>query len=499
MIKKLDILVLRSFIGPFIATFFLTLFVLILQFFWLWIDDFVGKGMDTFTMLRLVLYLSATLVPLALPLAILLSSIMTFGNLGETFELVAIKSAGIGLLRFMLPLTVVAILLSGMAFMFNNYVIPIANLRMKTLHYDIVNKKPAFDLKEGVFYTTIPNYAIKVSKKEKDSILYNVIIYESNTGGPQDNIVTAEKGIMRVSSNQRFLEFILYNGWRYEERGNRYGNNTEFIRLGFKEYKKILDLSDLAFNATNDSAYRDRYEMLNTRQLSKNVDSLKKSLDKFQERDTRELQGYFGFTKYLDTGWIDVKAPPVKKGKSFLQLLPDSGKISATDASKQVVKTYVVDQSISYANSVKSSIEGPGFDYEGKRKELRLTLMTYHEKITMSIAVLVLFLIGAPLGSIVRKGGIGTPVVFAVVFFVIFFLLNNFGKKFVKEDVLQPVAGMWLATAVLFPIAVFLIYKALHDSQLFNKEFYYRTFRAIRRLVKKDKAVNKVPQVDQAV
>jgi lipopolysaccharide export system permease protein len=499
VIKKLDILVLRSFIGPFIATFFLTLFVLILQFFWLWIDDFVGKGMDTFTMLRLVLYLSATLVPLALPLAILLSSIMTFGNLGETFELVAIKSAGIGLLRFMLPLTVVAILLSGMAFMFNNYVIPIANLRMKTLHYDIVNKKPAFDLKEGVFYTTIPDYAIKVSKKEKDSILHNVIIYESNPSGPQDNIVTAEKGIMRVSSNQRFLEFILYNGWRYEERGNRYTNNTEFIRLGFKEYKKILDLSALAFDPTSDSAYKDRYEMLNTRQLSKNVDSLQKSLAKFQERDTRELQGYLLFSKYLDTGWVDVKAPPIKKGKSFLDQLPDSLKVSPTDISKQSVKVSVIDQSISYANSVKSSIEGPGFDYDGKRKELRMTLMTYHEKITMSIAVLVLFLIGAPLGSIVRKGGIGTPVVFAVVFFVIFFLLNNFGKKFVKEDVLQPMAGMWLATAVLFPIAVFLIYKALHDSQLFNKEFYYRAFRAIRKLVKKEKLVKEVPQVDQAV
>jgi lipopolysaccharide export system permease protein len=231
--------------------------------------------------------------------------------------------------------------------------------------------------------------------------------------------------------------------------------------------------------------------MLNVRQLSKNVDSLKKSLAKFTERDTRELQGYLGFSKYLDTGWVDVKAPPIKKGKSFLEQLPDSLKTSSTDVSKQSVKTYVLDQGISYSNSAKSTIEGPGWDYEGKRKELRMTLMTYHEKITMSIAVLVLFLIGAPLGSIVRKGGIGTPVVFAVVFFVIFFLLNNFGKKFVKEDVLQPAAGMWLATAVLFPIAIFLIYKALHDSQLFNKEFYYRAFRAISKLLKKDKAATK--------
>ncbi|WP_207511984.1 LptF/LptG family permease [Longitalea luteola] len=492
MIKKLDILVLRSFIGPFIATFFLTLFVLILQFFWLWIDDFVGKGIDAFTMLRLVVYLSATLVPLALPLAILLSSIMTFGNLGETFELVAIKSAGIGLLRFMLPLAVVAAFLSGLAFLFNNYVIPVANLRMKTLHYDIVNKKPAFDLKEGVFYTTIPDYAIKVSKKENDSILHNVIIYEASTG-PQENIIAAEKGIMRLSSDKRFLEFILFNGWRYEERGNRYANNTDFIRLGFQEYKKVLDLSSLTFIQTPDSTYKDRYEMLSTRQLSKNVDSISKSLARFRDRDIRDLQGYFTFSKYLDTGWIDVKAPPVKKGARFIDLLPDSLKMSKNDQVLSAVKQTVVDQSISYANSIKSTIEGPSWDYDGKRKELRMTMMTYHEKITMSIAVLVLFLIGAPLGSIVRKGGIGTPVVFAVIFFVIFFLLNNFGKKFVKEDVLQPAAGMWLATAVLLPIGFFLIYKALHDSQLFNKEFYFRLYRGIKRLIGKKNSLKPQP------
>lgn len=488
MIKKLDILVLRSFIGPFIATFFLTLFVLILQFFWLWIDDFVGKGLDAFTMLRLVVYMSATLVPLALPLAVLLSSIMTFGNLGETFELVAIKSAGIGLLRFMLPLTVAAILLSGLAFMFNNYVIPVANLKFKTLHYDLVNKKPAFDLKEGVFYTTIPDYAIKVSKKEKDSILHNVVIYETSTG-PQDNIVTAEKGIMRISADKRFLEFTLYNGWRYEERGNRYGNNTDFIRLGFKEYKKVLDLSSLALTRTSDSAYKDRYEMLSTRQLSKNIDSLEKSVAKFAERDRRDLMGYLEFSKYLDTGWIDVKVPPVKKGTQFTDLLPDSLKTSPTDKTLTAVKPRVLDESISYANSIKSTIEGPSWDYDAKRKDLRMHLMTWHEKFTMSIAVLVLYLIGAPLGSIVRKGGIGTPVVFAVIFFVIFFLLNNFGKKFVKEDVLQPVAGMWMATAVLVPLGFFLIYKALHDSQLFNKEFYFRIFRNIRKVIVRKKAV----------
>jgi lipopolysaccharide export system permease protein len=471
MIKKLDILVLRSFIGPFIATFFLTLFVLILQFFWLWIDDYVGKGIDAPTMLRLILYLSATLVPMALPLAILLSSIMTFGNLGETFELVAIKSAGIGLLRFMRPLLFVSLMLAGLAFLFNNYVIPVATLKMKTLHYDLVNKKPAFDLKEGVFYTTIPGYAIKVARKEKDSILHDVVIFE-NSQGPQDNIIVAERGIMRLSQDKQFLEFTLKNGWRNEERGQRFNTNSEYIRMGFKEYKKVLDLSTLTLQLTPDSVYKDRYEMLSVRQLGKAIDSLEKHNAKYGERGQRELSTYLSVLKNLDTGWVNVKAP-VAKVDSFKKMIPDSN------------YREVLEQSISYANSLKSAVEGMAADYNSRRKELRLHLTVWHEKFTMSIAVLVLFLIGAPLGSIVRKGGIGTPVVFAVIFFVIFFLLNNFGKKFVKEDVLQPAAGMWLATAVLVPIGLFLIYKALHDSQLFNKEIYFRIFRWFGKLVPK--------------
>lgn len=471
MIKKLDILILRSFIGPFIATFFITLFVLILQFFWLWIDDFVGKGLDGAIIIKLVAYLSATLVPLALPLAVLLSSIMTFGNLGETFELVAIKSAGIGLLRFMRPLLITAILLSGLAFAFNNNVIPVANLKMRTLHTDIVNKKPAFDLKEGVFYTTIPGYAIKVGKKEKDdSTLVDVIIYEQSPS-LQDNFIVAKKGIMRISDDKRFLEFTLKDGWRYEERGERMSTNSDFIRLGFKEYKKVLDLSSLQLNLTADSTYKNRYEMLSIRQLNKFIDSLEKSTKKVEARTRNEVRAYLDFTKYLDSGWAKSSTDP-KKVKSFSDILPDS------------VKNIVLDQSRSYVGSLKTALEIASADYTNQRKELRLYLIEWHNKFTMSIAVLVLFLIGAPLGSIVRKGGIGTPVVFAVIFFVIFFLLNNFGKKFVREDVLQPVSGIWMATMVLVPIGLFLIYKAMHDSQLFNKESYFRAFRKIQAAFK---------------
>lgn len=478
MFKKLDILIVRSFIGPFIATFFITLFVLVLQFFWLWIDDYVGKGVDGTIVLRLMVYLSATLVPLALPLAILLSSIMTFGNLGETFELVAIKSAGIGLLRFMRPLLIIAILLSGLAFLFNNNVIPRANLKMRTLHTDIVNKKPAFDLKEGVFYTTIPGYAIKVGKKEKDdSTLTNVIIYESSPS-LQDNIIVADRGIMKVTPDQQFLVFTLHDGWRYEERGERSSPKTDYIRLGFKEYKKVLDLSSLQLSMTSDSAYRDRYEMLSVRQLGKGIDSLERRNADFENRIQYDLKPFLSFHSMLDSGWTKVTVP-AEKAESLADLLPDS------------TEARVLEQSISYASSIKNSLQVTALEYENQRKEMRLQLIEWHNKFTMAVAVLVLFLIGAPLGSIVRKGGIGTPVVFAVIFFVIFFLLNNFGKKFVKEDVLQPVAGMWMATFILVPIGLFLTYKAMHDSQLMNKEYYFRIFRRVRAMFRKTPAAPK--------
>lgn len=225
MFKKLDKLVIKAFIGPFIVTFFITLLVLVLQFFWLYIDDFVGKGLSTSIILKFIWYQSAVLVPLALPLAVLLSSLMTFGNLGESFELVAIKSSGISLLRFMRPLFFISVLISGVAFMFSNYIIPVATLKSRTLLSDIVFAKPAFDLREGVFYNKIPGYAIKIGQKDADSIIKDVVMYEQDNP-LQDNFIIAKSGIMRVSEDKRFLEFYLKDGWRYQERGNAYENSN---------------------------------------------------------------------------------------------------------------------------------------------------------------------------------------------------------------------------------------------------------------------------------
>jgi lipopolysaccharide export system permease protein len=467
VIKKLDKLIIGAFIGPFIATFFITVFVLVLQFFWLYIDDIVGKGLDLLTIGRFILYVCATLVPLALPLAVLLSSIMTFGNLGETFELVAIKSAGIPLLRFMRPLFITSLVICGIAFLFNNYIIPVAELKMQTLKFDIIVSKPAFDIKEGVFYDKIDGYIIKFGKKDKDgATIHDVLIFQHNYTLLQDNAIVAQSGKMSVSPDKKFLEFNLKNGWNYQYKGPRNSTNIQLIRMGFDEYKKVFDLSSFKLNKTDDSAFKNNYQMLNMRQLGTTIDSLEKTTAAYENQSRNTLQSYVHILKSLDSVWKGK--PSLAKTDSFLKLLPDS------------TRHAVLDRAFSNMNSLKGSEDLSASTYENDRKNLRLHLLTWHEKITMSIACLVLFMIGAPLGSIIRKGGIGLPLIFAVIFFVVFFLLNNFGRKFVKEDVMQPIAGMWMATFVLLPIGIFLTYKAMNDSQLFNREFYHRVLKKIR-------------------
>ncbi|MDB5249993.1 MAG: YjgP/YjgQ family permease [Segetibacter sp.] len=466
MIKKLDTLIIKAFIGPFFATFFISLFVLIMQFFWLYIDDLVGKGLDVGTLAYLTGLVAVTWVPLALPLALLLSSIMTFGNLGESFELVAIKSAGIPLLRFMQPLIIVTVFISGISFLFANNIMPVAALKFNTLKYDIIVSKPTLDIKEGIFYDKIEGYVIKIGQKSKDgNTIKNVVIYEKNYG-LQDYSLIAESGTMNTRGDK--LEFDLKNGWRYQEKGSRLTTNTEFIRLGFKEYKKVLDVSSFKMNKTSDSAFADNYKMLSIRQLNKTLDSLSNFGPYFQNRSQTEVSPYFAFTKYADTGLVSVDEKELANIKTIAQIIPDSAKATIKDRMQIQL------------NSAKTNIELLATEYEAKQKELDYNAIEWHRKFTLSAACIVLFLIGAPLGSIIRKGGLGTPLVFAVIFFVIFHLLNTFGEKFVKGNVMSPFSGMWLSTAILVPISIFLTHKAMQDSQLFNQEYYYRSFKKLR-------------------
>jgi lipopolysaccharide export system permease protein len=478
MLKKLDRLILKAFIGPFVATFFITLFVLVMQFFWKYIDDLVGKGLEFTSILELTAYVSITVIPYALPISILLSSIMTFGNLGESFELVAIKSAGIPLLRFMRPLLGAAFIISIGAFLIANYFIPVANLKYTTMIYDIRVAKPAFDIKEGIFYDKIPGYAIKVGKKAKNgNDISNIVIYE-NQYSLQDNLITAEKGTMKISDDKKFLEFDLVNGWRYQEKGPYNTIETDYYRLGFKTYKKVFDLSSFDVLKTPDSMFKGSYEMLNVRQLAKSSDSIRKEIGKIKnQRMKKEVTTYFLSGKNFEKGW-KAKTYKLPKGKkSYGDLVPDSA-LNIT-YSKGADKM----------NLIKNSLEIINSEYKQVTFQDRLFNINWHKKFALSFACLVLFIIGAPLGSIIRKGGLGMPLVIAVVFFLVFHLLNMFGEKFAKQELLSPFWGIWMPSIVLLPIGFFLVYKAMNDSQLFNNESYFKFFRRFSR--KQKEALNK--------
>ena len=411
MFRKLDKLILKAFLGPFIITFFIALFVLMMQILWKYIDDLVGKGLDFITIIQFIWYAGASLITLAMPIAILISSIMTFGNLGESFELVAIKASGISLLRFMRPIMWVSVLFCGITYVFANNVIPYANLKFVTLYNDIYLKKPAFDLKEGVFFTYIPNYAIKVGKKDKDGkTIHDIVIYEKGNN-LQDNTISARDGVMNISDNQVFLEFNLKNGYRYQERGNYNDTATEYIRVGFKEFSKLFDLSSLQKQKTNDSIFKNNSKMLSARQLNKNIDSAYRSEKKVVERAQTTFNNILHFAQINDSAWKKANV------KQSAPVIPDSVKLS------------VKSRALYVAQQIKSEASFASADINKYKGDLLFSKIEWHRKFAFSLSCMVLFFIGAPLGSIIRKGGIGMPLVVAIIFFLIFHLLNMLVKN----------------------------------------------------------------------
>jgi lipopolysaccharide export system permease protein len=441
-----------------------------MQFFWLYIDDLVGKGLDTFIILKLVGLVSISMLTTAIPLALLFSSIMTFGNLGESFELIAIKSAGIPLIRFMRPLFIFAICLAGIAFLLANNIIPVSQMRLTTLKYEIIVSKPAIDLKEGVFYDKIDGYVIKLGKKESnDSVINDIVIFEKRFG-LQDNMIIAKSGVMRVTPDKKFLEFILYNGWRYQEKGYRATTNTEFTRLNFKEYKKVFDLKSFQMNKTADVFYDPK--MLSVRQLGKAIDSIQSMDSFFIKKATIEIYPYLKFMLLKDSNALYNKVK-VADTKNFKALIPAEEKMSVVESAGY--------QFQSLQNNLASLVNL----YKEQQHAETMHAIEWHRKFTLSFACIVLFLIGAPLGAIIRKGGLGAPMVSAIAFFVVFFLLNNFGEKLAKSGQWSVYAGMWLSSLFLIPVGLFLTYKAMRDSQLFNQEFYYRFLQPIKVTLQK--------------
>ena len=477
-IKKLDWLLVKSFIGPFILTFFISLFVLVMQFLWKYVDDLVGKGLSTIILSELLFYASARLVPLALPLAVLLASIMTFGDLGEHMELTATKSAGISLLRLMRPLLITVVFISFFAFFFSNNILPMANLKFSALLYDITHQKPTLSIKEGIFYNGIDGFNLRVGKKGADGLtLFNLLIYDHTSGQGDDHIVTAQKGKMIEDEKSMALTLKLENGEQYKELTPKSPDkqNYEMYHTSFGVWEKKFDLSRFKLNRTDENFFKDMKQMMTLSQLTHQIDTI--NLDK--KNLTKGLHNYvvpyYGYTRTgLDTLPI---APKVEK-VNFSMDFKNTAEMLRTFNKSEV--NSIMERALAQARNIKnySNIVLKQIDF--KDTDIVQHMVEVYRKFTLSVACIVLFLIGAPLGSIIRKGGLGWPLFWSVLFFIIYHVTSIIGEKTADKLIIGTITGMWLSTFLLLPIGAFLTYKAANDSPLFNIDSYLRIFDTIR-------------------
>lgn len=449
-----------------------------MQFLWNYIDLLIGKGLDSFVIGELLFYSSASLIPMALPLAILLSSIMTFGNLGEHYEMVAIKAAGVPIRRVFAPMMILMVFISISAFFISNILIPKANLKSKSLLYDVKNQKPSLLIQEGVFNNEIEGYSIRIGKKERDNeTIRDIIIYDNVTDASSGrSVLVAENGTMKMSEDKRYLFLDLYKGKRYEDMPQRDNVKRNFPHnvVRFAEEHLTFDLSSFSFSRTNEDLFKDSYHMLNVVELEKAADSVVKAeaevlgkIPSYAEIYYRPLDS--NYTKYHNAGLLENKE----------NILANFDKVD---------QQLLFNNALNSARTVKS-ITDYGVQAQFNMEKLRTRYwVEWHRKFTLSFACLVLFFIGAPLGTIIRKGGFGMPVVFSVILFVIYHVISMIGDKFARQMVFTPFFGMWLSSFILSPLGAFLTYKASIDSNLFNTDVYSNLFNRIKKFFIKSKS-----------
>jgi len=438
------------------------MFILLMFFLFKYVDDLIGKGFEWYTILELMFYASASNVSMALPLAILLSSIMTFGTLGENYELVAIKSAGISLQKAMRPLLVLIIGIAISSFFFSEYMLPKANLKFGSLLYDVRNKKLSFLIKEGVFNNSIPGYSIRVDEKKEDGSLIGLMIYDhtGNTGVPK--IIIAKNGTMNTTPDKQFLVLKLNDGIRYEESSGQnagYNPRQQLTRMRFAQTDQKFDISSFKMNRTDENSFRSNNAMLNLEGLSLKGDSLSKELDSINRYARINISSYYKQNNYT-------------KGYSKLKIAPLTIKGSILGSIPKDKRTITLQTAMDQANSVKQTVEGRVDDHANRTRELIRIKIEYQRKFTLAASCLLLFFIGAPLGAIIRKGGLGLPVVMAIVFFLFYHIIMTVAEKSANQGNINPILGIWMSIIVLSPVGAFFTYKATVDSALFDLTYY---------------------------
>ena len=485
--KKIDKLVLKTFWGPFIITLSVVVFIFLMRIVIFYIDEFVSKDVGLSEYSRLFSYFAMSTVPIALPLAMLLSSLMAFGNLGEFFELTALKSAGISVVRVMMPLFFVAVFVSIFSFFYNDRVVPWANLKGYSLLYDIKTTKATLNIKEGIFYNDLPGYSIKVNKKVPDSnTMLGMIIYKhDNRSYEKGNtqVILADSGKMYTINNNGYLKIELYNGNNYQEmqdanqdRSMAYlstsnsssNKNTNFMQSRFDKYEMVVSMESFGMKRTDEDMFKYHQFMKNIDDLIQTTDSLRQDFKRTQDNLVPNSQQYFSYKfKTLDTYGTKPKS-----GKWMDSLM----NVAVTDS----VKSVILANAKSAATSVQSFATSNAEYLDNKRKSGNEYELEKLHKYTQAFSCFVMFLIGAPLGAIIKKGGFGVPVLVSIVFFILLYVLTIQGDKFVKEGLLNVSVGAWLANTVLLLAGLYFVEKARNDSRLFEKDVYQMYWKKFR-------------------
>ncbi|MDE5876922.1 MAG: LptF/LptG family permease [Muribaculaceae bacterium] len=513
LIKRLDLFILKSFLPLFAMTFFIVLFIVLMQFLWKFIDDLVGKGLSMGVLAELFFYAAVSMVPMALPLAILLASLMTYGNFGEKFELTAMKASGISLFRSMLPVmwTVGAIAVG--AFFFQNDVLPHAQVKMWTLLFSVRQKSPELEIPEGVFYDQIPGYNLYVKTKNRDTgMLYDVMIYDVSRPGDNSTILLADSTRLTFTPDMRYLYLHLFQGEQFENlrEQNQRDRNVPFRRETFVE-KEVLIPFDANFNRLDEGGMRKQYVGKNIAQLRHTIDSVGQRVDSMGRTYADELLTSSGRylpgsrnngmnraepigsqrARSLSAGSRPGSSATSPSASSLSQTVStESDKPAEPDVPAVDLDTVLMKLSASQRSQVfeqaQRSIERQSSELQFKamtvadeKKTIRRHAIELIKKFTLSVACLIFFFIGAPLGAIIRKGGLGTPLVISVLLFLVYYIIDNTGYKMARDGHWAVWAGMWLSTSILAPLGIYLTYKAMNDSAVFDKDRYMAVIRKI--------------------
>lgn len=487
VVKRLYLFILKSFLPLFAMTFFIVLFIVLMQFLWRYIDDLVGKGLSVGLLGELFFYAAVSMVPMALPLAILLASLMTFGNLGEKSELTAIKAAGVPLVKTMSPLIILISMIAVGAFFFQNDVLPKAQVKMWTLLFSARQKSPELEIPEGAFYDQIPGYNLYVKSKNKDTgMLRDVMIYDVSKGGDNATILVADSARLAFTKDLRYLYLHMYQGEQFENLREQKTSdrNVPFRRESFLD-KEVLIPFDNNFNRLDEGGMRNQYVGKNMAELNQTLDSLRVRIDSLgnETRKGFETSAFPHLGKGMAASLTLNHSSDLPQKKAQAEPVAPATPLNLDSILNDMTSSQIDATFTSATNAVKmrkSEMEFRALQMHDEKARYRRHEIELIKKFTLSVACIIFLFIGAPLGAIIRKGGLGTPLVISVLLFLVYYIIDNTGYKLARDGHWVVWVGMWLSTFILLPLGIFVTYKAMNDSSVFNPDLYKEWLR--RRL-----------------